>query len=73
MIYMHRRDKDSEEQLCDVSGCSNTALRSLSGKKVGDVLALKKDKMKRAHLCKDHYKEYKKKTKKDRELEALGR
>lgn len=53
---------------CSVTGCGNDAVRSLpvdhvkkTGLKVGDV--------RRAYLCKEHCKEFKKKTKKDRVLE----
>jgi len=53
---------------CSVTSCGNDAVRSLpidkvksAGLKVGDV--------RRAYLCKGHYKEFKKETKKDRELE----
>lgn len=62
------------EELCDVSECKNPVKRSLSRKKVSDALPeLKfKNESRRAHLCKEHYKEYKKKTKKERELERLG-
>jgi len=53
---------------CSVTGCGNDAVRSLpidtvkkTGLKVSDV--------RRAYLCKEHYKEFKKETKKDRTLE----
>ena len=53
---------------CNVSGCSQEAVRSLSAEKVKKA-GLKVTGEKRAYLCKEHYKEYKKKTKKDRQLE----
>jgi hypothetical protein len=43
---------------CSVSGCSRDAVRSLSTKKT-----------KAAYLCKEHYKEFKKKTKKDKTID----
>ena len=43
-------------------------VRSLSGEKV-KAAGLKINSEKRAYLCKEHYKEYKKKTKKDKQLE----
>jgi len=53
---------------CSVTGCGKEAVRSLpvdkvktAGLNVGDV--------RRAYLCKEHYKEFKKETKKDRTLE----
>jgi hypothetical protein len=64
--------KQAEVQTCDVVGCKAEAARSVSIKKVGEA-GLKVDKkMGNAHLCKDHYRDYRKATKKDRELERLG-
>lgn len=58
---------------CDVEGCSAEAERSVAGKKAEKAgLSLSSDPSKNAHLCKTHYKEFKKKTKKDRTLERLG-
>ena len=52
---------------CSVAGCDDDAIRSVSlpkAKSAGlDVEG------KRAYLCKDHYKEYKKGGKKDRQIE----
>ena len=53
---------------CSVSGCGNEAVRSLSTEKV-KTAGLNVGSEKRAYLCKEHYKEYKKKTKKDKKLE----
>jgi len=53
---------------CNVSGCGKEAVRSLSAAKV-KAAGLKVIDEKHAYLCKEHYKEYKKKTKKDKKLE----
>ena len=53
---------------CSVTGCKNDAVRSLPVDKV-KAAGLKVVGDKRAYLCKDHYKEYKKKSKKDKQLE----
>jgi hypothetical protein len=53
---------------CTVSGCSREAARSLSADKV-KAAGLSVGKDKRAYICKEHYKEYKKKTKKDKTLD----
>jgi hypothetical protein len=53
---------------CSVSGCSNTAERSISADKV-KAAGLKVGNDNRAYLCKEHYKEYKKKSKKDKLLD----
>jgi hypothetical protein len=53
---------------CSVSGCGRDAVRSLSADRV-KLAGLKILSEKRAYLCKEHYKEYKKKTKKDKQIE----
>jgi thymidine kinase len=54
---------------CSVSGCGNEAERSISADKV-KAAGLKIGNVdKRAYLCKEHYKEYKKKSKKDKLLD----
>lgn len=58
---------------CDIEGCKADAVRSISGKKVEKAgMSLSGDPSKSAHLCQEHYKEFKKKTKKDRTYERLG-
>jgi hypothetical protein len=54
---------------CSVSGCSREAIRSLSAEKVRSAGLNVGSSERRAYLCKEHYKEYKKKTKKDKQLE----
>ena len=53
---------------CSVSSCTQEAVRSLSAEKVKRA-GLKVTGEKHVYLCKEHYKEYKKKTKKDKQLE----
>jgi len=53
---------------CTVTGCSNDAVRSLPYDKVV-AAGLKIGESRRAYLCREHYKEFKKETKKDRTLE----
>jgi len=57
-----------------VSGCGQQAARSLSTGKVKEALPdlrLASD-ARRTHLCRDHYRQFRKKTKEERELERLG-
>ena len=54
---------------CSVSGCGREAVRSLSTEKVRSAGLNIGSNERRAYLCKEHYKEYKKKTKKDKQLE----
>jgi len=53
---------------CSVAGCDAQAVRSLSTQRVG-AAGLKLGEGRRAYLCRAHYKEYKRGTKKERELE----
>ena len=53
---------------CSVSGCEKDAVRSIAAAKV-TAAGLKIGAERRAYLCKEHYKEFKKATKKDRTLE----
>jgi hypothetical protein len=52
---------------CSLANCNEDAVRSVSGPKVKatglDIEG------KRAYLCKDHYREYKKESKKERQIE----
>ena len=68
-----RHAAESEPKGGEVQGCSEPSERSISSKKVEKAgLEISDGVGKRAHLCKKHYRELKKKTKKDRELESLG-
>lgn len=58
----------SKGEKCSVVGCGGEAKRSLSAEKVkGAGLTVETER--RAYLCEVHYKEYKKRTKKDRKIE----
>jgi thymidine kinase len=52
-----------------VSGCSREAVRSLSTKKTKAAGLNVGSSEKRAYLCREHYKEFKKKTKKDKTID----
>ncbi|RLI19857.1 hypothetical protein DRO54_07555 [Candidatus Bathyarchaeota archaeon] len=53
---------------CSVKGCNNQAVRSLAAAKVTSA-GLNVGSGRRAYLCKEHYREYKKKTKKEKQLD----
>lgn len=53
---------------CSVIECDKEAVRSLSAEKVS-AAGLKVGTSRRAYLCRDHYKEFKKETKKEKMLE----
>ena len=54
---------------CSVSGCGKEAARSLSAEKVRMAGLTIGSGERRAYLCENHYKEYKKRTKKERKIE----
>ncbi len=56
-------------QKCTVSGCGREAARSISADKVRAAGLSVGSKESRAYICKEHYKEFKKKTKKDKTIE----
>jgi hypothetical protein len=63
---MGRIDKG---QKCSVSGCGREAVRSIPCDKVKASGLNASTSEKRAYICKEHYKEYKKKTKKDKTID----
>lgn len=54
---------------CDVDGCDNDGARSINTTKVENANLRVTSTGKKSILCKGHYKEYKKESKDDRELE----
>ncbi len=62
---MGRIDKGEK---CNVSGCGSEAVRSISADKVR-AAGMKVSSEKHGYLCKEHYKEYKKKSKKDKTID----
>ncbi len=67
------RHSSGKKEKCDIEGCSSEGERSIAGKKVEKAgLTLSSDPDKNAHLCREHYREFKKRSKKDRTIERLG-
>lgn len=61
-----------EADVCDVLGCDKAAERSFNIKQVArSKLTLKSQDLRQVHLCKEHYKAFKKETKTDREIDQL--
>ncbi|MGQ9780741.1 MAG: hypothetical protein ACUVQ8_00585 [Nitrososphaeria archaeon] len=54
---------------CTVEGCKNPAERSLSFEQVSKSNLKVSNVSRRVYLCHEHYKQWKKDTKKDREIE----
>ena len=62
------------EEVCDVAGCDKPAERSINIKQASRCgLSYKSQGLRSVHLCKEHYKEYKKQTKQDREIDQVYR
>ena len=65
-------DHGAKTDICDVEGCSGEAERSLNMKQVANCpLRLKNMDARNVHLCKEHYKQYKKETKTDRSIDSI--
>jgi len=60
--------KVAKGQRCSVVGCGSAAIRSISPEKVAHS-GLNIGNARRAYLCKPHYREFKKLTRKDRQLD----
>jgi len=74
-MAMKHKPRGPKPDVCGVADCKEKGHKSLSTKKVKSALpkhGLRKDVGKRVHLCKKHYKEYKKNTKTERELDRLA-
>jgi len=56
---------------CSIEGCDKPAVKTISRidyEAANLPYSLKPEAKTKVHLCKDHYKEYKKKTKKEKQL-----
>jgi hypothetical protein len=56
---------------CVVEGCGGEALRSLARSEARKAFPTLPEAGRRAPLCREHYKQYKKATRKERELQRL--
>ncbi len=68
------RTMPAKQEVCGVSGCGQDAVRSVALDKAKEALpgkSLSAD-FRRVHLCREHYRAFRKATKKERELERLG-
>jgi hypothetical protein len=66
-----RSDPD-EAGSCAIPGCGGTSVRSLARSEVRKAFPALSEEGRRAALCKEHYKQWKKATKEERELERLA-
>ncbi|HKM09482.1 MAG TPA: hypothetical protein VJX93_03210 [Candidatus Methanomethylophilaceae archaeon] len=64
--------QDGKGDICDVEGCTSESERSINYKQVADTeLSLKAIGSRKVHLCKTHYREFKKQTKRTRDLDRI--
>jgi hypothetical protein len=64
--------KEAVDKICDIKNCNEQAVRSVSAKKVAKSGLVVPTERGHAHLCKDHYREFKKSTKEERKLQRMG-
>jgi hypothetical protein len=57
---------------CAIPGCASPAARSLARVEVRKAFPQLSEEGRRASLCRDHYKQYKKSTKVERKLNRIG-
>ncbi len=60
-----------KEKVCSIDGCNTIAKRSVSMGRAKKVFSGFSEDSRRAHLCKEHYRKFRKGTKKDRLMERL--
>jgi hypothetical protein len=68
-----RRSPATETGNCEIQNCTKPAERSVSAENAKSVGLKYAEGLKRVHLCKEHYRQFKKETKKERVIESLGR
>lgn len=66
--------RSAKAEHCSVKDCNGDAVRSVPAEKASEMakLVFKEQTGKRVHLCRIHYRQYKKATSEDRELERLS-
>lgn len=67
-----RRRGAAEEENCLMPGCASLAVRHLALAEARRGLSALPEKGRRAPLCREHYKAWKKATREERELSRLG-
>jgi len=56
-------------ELCGIEGCGQPAKRSISASNLAGTSLKVRTSSHRVNLCKDHYKQFKKETKEERDIE----
>ncbi|MBQ8179620.1 MAG: hypothetical protein IJ026_04145 [Candidatus Methanomethylophilaceae archaeon] len=63
---------DVAPDTCDVAGCDRVCERSCNIKLVArSSLKLREEGLRQVHLCREHYREFKKETKSDRQIDQM--
>ena len=71
MVKRHAK-RGGEIKTCGIEGCDEPAERSVARSNVVKYINNIKQEGRRVHLCRKHYKVYKKASQRDRKLERLG-
>ncbi len=58
------------DKICGVKDCEKESFQTVPSDKASKLFVLKEERTK-VHLCREHYKEYKRNTKKERKLDRL--
>lgn len=58
-------------KICEVPDCNSDSFKTVPADLAKKVFTIS-DKLTKVHLCKEHYKEYKKGTKKERTINRMG-
>lgn len=66
-----RHGGEADPGRCDVAGCANPPVRSIARVEARKAFPQMSDAGRRASLCREHYKLYKKATRKAHELDRL--
>jgi hypothetical protein len=69
-IFQKNLPLNMSDKSCDVKGCTDLSFKTVPADLAKKVFTFDDSKTK-VHLCKAHYKEYKKKTKQDREVDRM--
>jgi hypothetical protein len=67
-----RRGSEETLEACVIGGCPAEPVRSISRFEARKAFPALPEEGRRAPLCREHYKQYKKATRKSRELDRLG-
>ncbi|MCE5296376.1 MAG: hypothetical protein LLG16_04645 [Euryarchaeota archaeon] len=69
---VERKSPEKKTEKCAIKGCTNEYERSVAKDLVEEAGMEVDEDQKKGYLCKEHYKEYKKRSKNERKIGTLG-